>query len=196
MKTWRFFWRLMRFRPWLFWHQLRLASRLLFVIGDGAGSGRARVLQSAHRARGMAESALWWLIALLLLAAAGHVACMFRLAVTNVPFMRPVPRCCRRTCCSVSWSCLPRAALPSSPGEAISRFRDDVDGVTTLHDHLQRSGGRDASSRSSPWRSCCASTCHHARRLPAAGADRRRRQSGQHAHRGATARPAARPPAA
>jgi ATP-binding cassette subfamily B protein len=128
MKTWRFFWRLMLFRPWLFWLNC-LAITLLFVAGNVPGLvSQAFFDRLAARAPG--DIGLWWMIALLVMSAVGHVACLFGLSLTNVPFMLNAGSLLQKNMLRRILDLPAAVALPASPGEAISRFRDDVEGVT------------------------------------------------------------------
>ncbi len=131
MKTWRFFWRLMLFRPRLFWLNC-LAITLLFLVGNVPGLISREFFDrlASHTDMG---STLWWLIALLLMAAAGRVACLFGLALTNVPFMLTSGSLLQKNMLQRIMELPAAIALPASPGEAISRFRDDVDGVTVSY---------------------------------------------------------------
>jgi ATP-binding cassette subfamily B protein len=128
MKPWQYFWRLMAFRPWLFWINCT-AIVLLFVIEMTPGLV-AREFFDRLGARGNHDLGLWWLFALLIMAAAGRIACIFGLAFTNMPFMRTSGALLQKNLMQRILDLPAARALPSSPGEAISRFRDDVDGVT------------------------------------------------------------------
>jgi ATP-binding cassette subfamily B protein len=127
MKPWWYFWRLMLFRPWLFWINC-LVIILVFLVEMTPGLV-AQAFFNRLAAPGRADLGLWWLIALLLGAAAGRIVCIFGLSLTNMPFMRTSAALMQKNMLHRILE-LPAAALPASPGEAISRFRDDIDGIT------------------------------------------------------------------
>ena len=127
MKTWRFFWRLMLFRPWLFWINCTCIT-VVFLIEMVPGFV-ARAFFNRLSAHGHTDLGLWWLIALLLIAAAGRIVFIFGLALTNVPFMRTAGALMQKNMMQRILELPAATALPASPGEAISRFRDDVEGV-------------------------------------------------------------------
>src|SRR5204863_4622818 len=75
---------------------------------------------------------LWWYIALLAMGAAGHIAFMFGCQFTNAPFMLTGAALMQRNMMSRILDLPAARALPQSTGEAVSRFRDDVEHVTDL----------------------------------------------------------------
>ncbi|MGH2388843.1 MAG: ABC transporter transmembrane domain-containing protein, partial [Chloroflexota bacterium] len=128
MKPWRYFWRLMLFRPWLFRLNC-LAIIILFLVEMTPGLV-AQAFFNRLAASGRADLGLLWLIALLLGSAAGRIVCLFGLSLTNMPFMRTNAALMQKNMLHRILELPAAAALPASPGEAISRFRDDIDGVT------------------------------------------------------------------
>jgi len=133
MKTWRFFWGMMRFRQRLFWLNC-FCITLLFLIEMAPGFVSQaffdRLPSLGPQGRGDLGQGLWWLVALLLMSALGRIACLFGLALTNAPFMLTNAALLQKNMLRRILSLPAASALPASPGEAISRFRDDVDGVT------------------------------------------------------------------
>ena len=127
MKTWRFFWRLMLFRPWPFWINCTCIT-LVFLVEMVPGFV-ARAFFNRLSAPGHGDLGLWWLIALLIMAALGRIVFIFGLALTNVPFMRTAGALMQKNMMQRILELPAATALPASPGEAISRFRDDVEGV-------------------------------------------------------------------
>ncbi len=128
MRPWRYFWRLMRFRPWLFW--INCAAIVALFLVEMTPGLVAQAFFNRLGAPGHADLGLWWLIALLLASAAGRIVCLFGLALTNMPFMRTSAALMQKNLLHRILELPAAAALPASPGEAISRFRDDIDGVT------------------------------------------------------------------
>lgn len=78
---------------------------------------------------GTADLGLPWFIALLLMAACACVAFLFGLALTNFPFMRTSTALLQKNMLRRILELPAAGALADSPGEAISRFRDDTDEV-------------------------------------------------------------------
>ena len=81
MKTWRFFWRLMLFRPWPFWINCTCIT-LVFLVEMVPGFV-ARAFFNRLSAHGHGDLGLWWLITLLIMAALGTYD-QFELAVLGV----------------------------------------------------------------------------------------------------------------
>ncbi|HXT38137.1 MAG TPA: ABC transporter ATP-binding protein [Chloroflexota bacterium] len=128
MRPWRYFWQLMRFRPWLFW--INCAAIVALFLVEMTPGLVAQAFFNRLGAPGRADLGLWWLIALLLASAAGRIVCLFGLALTNMPFMRTNATLMQKNLLHRILELPAAVALPASPGEAISRFRDDIDGVT------------------------------------------------------------------
>ncbi len=127
MTTWRYFWRLIAFRPWPFWINCACISLLFLVEMVPGFVARAFFDHLPGYARGVQP--FWWLVALLLLGAAGRIVFLFGLAFTNFPFMRTGAALLQKNMLRRILELPGARALPASPGEAISRFRDDVDEV-------------------------------------------------------------------
>lgn len=121
------FWRLFRFRPWLF--SINCAAiTALFLIGMVPGLAARSFFDGLQAGRGLGM--LWWLAALIVGAALGHVVCMFGLALTNAPFQFTNSALMQRNMLLRILRLPATVALPGSSGEAISRFRDDADEIT------------------------------------------------------------------
>ena len=84
MKTWRFFWELTRFRPWLFWVNCT-AITVLFVTAMVPGLVARDFFNKL--AAGSKDVGLLWLVALLVMSALGRIVCVVVCQLTNVPFM-------------------------------------------------------------------------------------------------------------
>jgi ATP-binding cassette subfamily B protein len=124
MKTWQFMLHLVRYRPWLYILNLlsiilvllleqvpALASRAYYdlLTGDAAGYGVGLI------------------VAALLLSELGRVAFSYGCGLTNLPFMFSLAALMRSNLFARILAAPGARAVPTSPGEAISRFRDDVD---------------------------------------------------------------------
>lgn len=136
LQTARFLWRLISFRPWLFWTNC-LSIVLLFTTGLIPGFV-AQSFFNTLASNGTPD--LLWLFALLLMSAVGRIAFMVGCQLTNIPFMISAASLMQRNMFRRILQLPAARALPDSPGEAISRFRDDADGVTeamiTLNDFI------------------------------------------------------------
>ncbi|GAC1429206.1 MAG: ABC transporter ATP-binding protein [Chloroflexota bacterium] len=128
MRTWRFFWELMRFRPWPFW--LNCAFICMIFLVQMVPGFVAREFFNRLSARGDVSSSLWWMVALLVATGLAQVGCEFGLALTNFPFMRTGAALLQKNMMQRILELPAARALAASPGEAVSRFRDDVEAVT------------------------------------------------------------------
>jgi len=128
MKTWRYLAALVRFRPGL-WAINCLCISALFISEMVPGLISREFF---NRLPSGGDIGLWWMIALLVMAAAGRVAFLFGLSLTNVPFMLSSGALLQTNMLRRILRLPGARALPSSSGEAISRFRDDVDQVSTF----------------------------------------------------------------
>ena len=128
MKTWQFFWRLIWFAPRLYW--LNMLSITLLMLTEMAPGLVAREFFNRLTDHAALDVGLWSLIALLVTAALARIVFIIGCQLTNIPFLL--------TCAALLQKNMLRhvlrqpgaRALPDSPGEALSRFRDDVDEVT------------------------------------------------------------------
>src|SRR6478735_3716972 len=135
-ETARFLWRLIWFRPFLFWTNC-LSIIMLFVVGLVPGF----VAQTFFDQLSLGENPdLVWLIALLIMSALGRITFLVGCQLTNVPFMISAESLMHKNMLRRILDLPAARALPDSPGEAISRFRDDATGVTdamiTLNDFI------------------------------------------------------------
>jgi ATP-binding cassette subfamily B protein len=139
LQTARFLWQLVRYRPWLFWINC-LGITLLFIVEMVPGFVARDFFNSLPKTANGQPLDLWWYVALLVGAALGRIACLVTCQMTNVPFMLTNAALLQKNLLRRVLTLPGAQALPSSPGEAISRFRDDVDGVTesmiTLNDFI------------------------------------------------------------
>jgi ATP-binding cassette subfamily B protein len=136
LQTLRFLWRLMWFRAGLFWSNC-FSIIMLFVTGLVPGFV-AQQFFNRLSADGSAD--LLWLIALLLMSALGRITFLVGCQLTNAPFMLSAESLMQKNMFRRILNLPAARALPDSPGEAVSRFRDDTSGVTdamiTLNDFI------------------------------------------------------------
>lgn len=131
MKTSTLLWRMVRFRQVLH-HANALFIVAALALGTVPGlAARAFFDHLAASSGGLAEmSWLWGLAALPVLAGLGQIAFLTGCQFTNAPFMLANAALLQKNLLARILELPGARALPSSPGEAISRFRDDVDGAT------------------------------------------------------------------
>jgi ATP-binding cassette, subfamily B, bacterial len=138
LQTARFLWALIRFRPWLFWINC-LSITLLFVCGLVPGFVAQSFFNSLASAGG-GNPDLLWLVALLVMGSLGRITFVVGCQLTNIPFMLSAASLMQKNMFGRILDLPAARALPDSPGEAISRFRDDADGITeamiTLNDFI------------------------------------------------------------
>lgn len=138
LQTAQFLWALIRFRPWLFWINC-LCITLLFVCGLVPGFVAQSFFNSLASAGGGNPDILW-LIALLVMGSLGRITFVVGCQLTNIPFMLSGASLMQKNMFRRILQLPAARALPDSPGEAISRFRDDADGITeamiTLNDFI------------------------------------------------------------
>ncbi len=125
MKTYRFFWSLVRFLPWLYILNC-ISINMVFVFDMIVGlAARSFFDQLTARAHGNID--LWWIAALFLLSGAGRITFLLGCQVTNSPFMYTNAAMLQKNLFARILQLPGARALPASSGEAISRLRDDVD---------------------------------------------------------------------
>src|SRR5262245_18331185 len=125
MPTYRFMWRLIRYRPWLY-----LANGVLWTLIHTAPMVPgliAREFYNTLTGDASTRVGVWWVIVLLLMTALARIALIVggSLADATHRFMMSV--LLRRNLLERILERPGGRALPESPGEAISRFRDDAE---------------------------------------------------------------------
>jgi ATP-binding cassette subfamily B protein len=127
VRTWRYLLHLLRFRPWLFGlNMLAITAHLLFDMVPGLlGREYFNFLTGDAPVR----FSLSAMLALLVMASVARFFSSFSLGLTNIPFMFEVGGLLRKNMLARILQCPGARAVPQSPGEAISRFRDDVDEI-------------------------------------------------------------------
>src|SRR4051794_19097013 len=129
LASWRYVWRLHRFRP---------ARQLINLAGVFLGWGttlipgiaaKAAFDHLAHEGSGGPIGWLWWPVALLAMRALAGAVTSFTLQMTNGAFAYANASMLQRNMLRRILELPGSRALPSSPGETISRFRDDTEMV-------------------------------------------------------------------
>lgn len=124
MKTWRHLWRMIRFRPWLYlangilWTLIHLSSLVPGLIAQAFFNSLA---SKSHTGAG-----IWWLVVLVIMTAAGRVLLIFGGAVTDILHRFTMSALLRRNLLARVLERPGARAVPGSPGDAISQFRDDA----------------------------------------------------------------------
>ena len=123
--TWWYYWRLIRFVPWIY--AINLAAIIGVFLLELAPGLIARQFFDTLSGQATAEIGLWTLMALLVGAAAARVGCTIVLPATNTTFCFTAGALLRKNLLARVLERPGARALPASPGEAISRFREDID---------------------------------------------------------------------
>jgi ATP-binding cassette subfamily B protein len=127
VKTWRYLLHLLRFRPWLYGlNMLAITTHLLLDMVPGLLS---REYFNLLTREAPARFGLETILVLLVTASVARFFSSFSLGLTNIPFMFEVGGLLRKNMLARILQCPGARAVPQSPGEAISRFRDDVDEI-------------------------------------------------------------------
>jgi ATP-binding cassette subfamily B protein len=128
VKTWRYLLHLLRFRPWLFGlNMLAITAHLLLDMVPGL---MTREYFNWLTGSAPTRFGLTAIVALLVAASVARFCSSYGLGFTNIPFMFEVGALLRKNLLARILDCPGARAVPRSPGEAISRFRDDVDEIT------------------------------------------------------------------
>jgi ATP-binding cassette subfamily B protein len=128
--SWWFLLRFIRFRRRLFFLNL-ISIVMLIVLASASGIGLREFFNLLPAAdagdSAMVPAWLWGPIAWVLGSALGHVVFAYGCMFTNGPFMFQNASNLQRNLLTRILQLPAASALPSSPGEAISRFREDAD---------------------------------------------------------------------
>ncbi|CAA9252318.1 MAG: Heterodimeric efflux ABC transporter, permease/ATP-binding subunit 2 [uncultured Chloroflexi bacterium] len=127
-RAWWYLWRLVRFQPWFYVLNL-LAITVLFISAMVPGL-IARQFFDHLPVMAANEPLLEWLLwplVLMVMLAVGQWLCIVGLQLTNAPFMFIGATLLQKNLLKRILELPGARALPASPGEAVSRFRDDAD---------------------------------------------------------------------
>jgi ATP-binding cassette subfamily B protein len=131
LKTWWYLWRLIRFRPWLY-----LALGVLETLFFGVFPQMIGLITYAffNTLTGDAPASIgpWGLIALLVVTAVARVAAICGDVAVYFTFMYTIGALLRKNLFEHILKRPGARAVPGSPGEAISRFRGDVDEIANF----------------------------------------------------------------
>lgn len=124
MSAWRFQWRLIRYQPWLY-----LLNVIFWTLEGLAPLAQGLIIKlffDALTGNAALTSGLWGLIALLVATIAAQIACVLSGIVTIANYDITTNALLRHNLLERILQRPGAQSLPDSPGEAISRFRDDV----------------------------------------------------------------------
>ena len=126
--TWRYAWQLIRFRPWLYL-ALGILEILFFGVFPQLVGWITFTFFDTLTGESAAGISIWGLIALLLATAVGRAAAIFGDVAVYFNFRYTLAALMRKNLFGQILKRPGARAVPGSPGEAISRFRGDVDEI-------------------------------------------------------------------
>ena len=144
MSVWRAVWRLVRFAPWLF-----AGNALIWIVEDFFYLVPGLVLRTVFDALSEREQltvGFWALLALLPALSGVQTLLVLGGTATGETFHGTTRALLRKNLLRLLLRRPGARALASSPGEAVSRFRGDVDQVTQLSEDLIDSMGNVAAA--------------------------------------------------
>jgi ATP-binding cassette subfamily B protein len=124
MKPWQYLWRLISFQAWVY-----LLSVLDFVLGASIPLVAGLLIREIFNILSGASPAflgLWGLLALLVVSTVAEIGLLIAGEAINIVLRMNVDALLRKNLLAQIFKRPGGQALPVSPGEAISRFRDDV----------------------------------------------------------------------
>jgi ATP-binding cassette subfamily B protein len=124
LPAWRVILAMIRYRPWLWLGNL--ASMIALMMAFQVPGLAMRAFFDLLTGDAQAGLGVWSIVALLFASELGRLLGMFGLFSTNVPFFVHTITLLRKNLLKNILRRPGAAALPDSPGEAISRFRGDV----------------------------------------------------------------------
>jgi ATP-binding cassette subfamily B protein len=131
LQTWKYLWQLIRFRPW---HYLALGifETLFFGVFPQLVALITYAFFNTLTGDAPAKVGVYGLIALLIVTAVARVAAIFADVAVYFSFMYTLAALLRKNLFEHILRRPGARAVPGSPGEAISRFRGDVDEIANF----------------------------------------------------------------
>jgi len=127
MKTSKFLWALLRFRPRLY--LLNLGSIIMVLLLELTPGFVARAYFDWLSGEAQVSIGVWGLAALVVMSALGKVVFSYGCGLTNIPFMLETGGLMRKNLLARILDNPGARAVPESTGEALNRFRDDTDEI-------------------------------------------------------------------
>ncbi len=129
LKTWQYIWHLIRFRPWLY-VALGILETLFFGVFPQVIGWITYTFFNVLTGDAQIEIGVWALIALMMATAIARAAAIFGDVAVYFTFQYSIAALLRKNLFEHILRRPGARAVPGSPGEAISRFRGDVDEVS------------------------------------------------------------------
>ena len=127
MKAWRMLWRLFRFRPWLGLSTLLIAL-LMQVVSLVPGLAAQRIFDTLS-GEAVAGPNIWVILIIYAVAPLARTALYVFKVILDLKFIYTLGTLLRRNMLAAILKLPGARALTQSPGETLSRFRDDVEDV-------------------------------------------------------------------
>jgi ATP-binding cassette subfamily B protein len=131
LKTWQYLWQLIRFRPWQYL-ALGILEVLFFGVFPQIVGWITREFFDTLSGNAQTGLGVWGLVALLVGTALARVLAIFGDVAVYFNFMYSLAALLRRNLFEHILKRPGARAVPGSPGEAISRFRDDVQEIANF----------------------------------------------------------------
>lgn len=131
MSYWRYIWGLITFRPGIYAASGLLASGMFYIFPLVPGLVVQAFLDKISR-QARLDAGLWWLIALLVGVAVARVAALLGAIAAEMTVRLVNATLLRQNLLRRILQRPGARPVPTSPGEAISRLRDDVNNVVTF----------------------------------------------------------------
>jgi ATP-binding cassette subfamily B protein len=131
LKTWQYLWQLIRFRPWQYL-ALGILEVLFFGVFPQIAGWITREFFDTLSGNAQTDLGVWGLVALLVGTALARSLAIFGDVAVFFNFMYSLAALLRRNLFEYILKRPGARAVPGSPGEAISRFRGDVDEIANF----------------------------------------------------------------
>ena len=125
MPTWKFTWRLIKFQRWRFLYNMVAFTTL--NLGWLVPGWVAREFFNLLEPEAPARFGLWTLLVIMLASVAARMWGLHGMLDSNVPYAYSIATLLHKNMLRRVYALPGAAALPESPGAAISRFREDTD---------------------------------------------------------------------
>jgi len=128
LPAWRVIWEMMRFRPWLWFIDL-LCVTLIRFVWQIAPALIMKAFFDMLTGAAQLTFGLWAIVAFALASWVGRVVASYGFYYADVPIFADIPTLLRKNLLRHILRRPGASALPDSPGEAISRFKNDVNEI-------------------------------------------------------------------
>jgi len=128
LPAWRVIWEMMRFRPWLWFVDL-LCVTLIRFVWQIAPALIMKAFFDMLTGAAQLTFGLWAIVAFALASWVGRVVASYGFYYADVPIFADIPTLLRKNLLRHILRRPGASALPDSPGEAISRFKNDVNEI-------------------------------------------------------------------